>query len=568
VVALIGWVVGRIVGSSAMYPWFPFGAARFTGATQLSFADLFPARLVAPCVIPIAVGVVAVVVSGLRADAHWRASWKRAGFGLVGFGVGLAVLLLGVPIALRFFTTLVQKIGQPADAAATTDPHAQQTGSANWGVTVLAAFSALGITAALVRALVSTVKRRALRLGGVLLAFLGLLVAGKVANDVARVNDGNAGIRMFGHAWVPFTALAVLVVYEGVAAHRQTLNGLYRKRVAGTFALRNGKTVPLPDLGYSNEHMWPAYGDVDGPELVVCATAHTKQLTISGLKALAFTFQPGGVTLYDRDPAHQSFVGPGAYPRGSWWEGFPRSWNVTRSAAITGAAFASAMGRQALGTTNALLVAFNLRLGCWVPNPLCADAFADRDAQPRVGIGYLGKELFGRYYPDRDPFVYVADGGHRENLGLVELLRMHPSRVFAVDASGDTPGLFTTLHQAIELAEVELGIRIEIDLTPVRAPLDDPHALPADCAAVGTVRYADGTCAPIIYGRYQVYEGSARELRRFAAENAKFPTYSTADQFLTNDEFEMLQALGAQVGRRLCQLASQQDAAAAGGPAK
>ena len=48
------------------------------------------------------------------------------------------------------------------------------------------------------------------------------------------------------------------------------------------------------------------------------------------------------------------------------------------------------------------------------------------------------------------------------------------------------------------------------------------------------VRYDDGTCAPIIYGRYQVYEGSARELRRFAAENAKFPTYSTADQFLTN----------------------------------
>jgi hypothetical protein len=213
------------------------------------------------------------------------------------------------------------------------------------------------------------------------------------------------------------------------------------------------------------------------------------------------------------------------------------------------------MGRQSLGTTNALLVAFNLRLGCWVPNPGCQDAFSDRDAQPRVGIGYLVKELFGRYFPDRDPFVYVADGGHRENLGLVELLRNQPSHVFVVDASGDTTGLFTTLHEAIELAEVELGIRIDIDLTSVRAPLDDPRALPADCAAAGTIVYADGTTAPIFYGRYQVYERSSPELRRFAAENAKFPNYSTADQFLTDDEFAMLRALGEQVGTRLRDLA-------------
>ena len=94
-------------------------------------------------------------------------------------------------------------------------------------------------------------------------------------------------------------------------------------------------------------------------------------------------------------------------------------------------------------------------------------------------------------------------------------------------------------------------------LVSVRRPVDDPNAVPADCAVVGDIHYPDAPSAKLVYGRYQICERSSEELRRFAATNAKFPNYSTADQFLTADEFKMLVALGEQVGTRLRVLADE-----------
>jgi hypothetical protein len=309
----------------------------------------------------------------------------------------------------------------------------------------------------------------------------------------------------------------------------------------------------LAPLGYSDEPPWPAFDQVAGPELVVCATAHATREQLGGLPALAFTFRPRGVTLYNEAEDSQPFIGPGQYPHGSWWDGYPRGWVPTRSVAITGAAFASAMGRQSLGTTNALLVAFNIRLGCWIPNPALWHAFADDpDHAPRVHIGYLVKELFGSYHPNRDPFIYVADGGHRDNLGFVEQLRERPKSVFVIDASGDTPGKFTTLKQAIELADVELGIIVTIDEPEWANILHPPDGLPKDCVAKGTIRYPDGSPdGTLYYGRHQVSVTSSEPIRHFAAENPKFPNYSTGNQFLSDAEFEHLVALGTEVGTRL-----------------
>ena len=46
---------------------------------------------------------------------------------------------------------------------------------------------------------------------------------------------------------------------------------------------------------------------------------------------------------------------------------------------------------------------------------------------PRPTPRYLIKELFG-WNSVNDKFLYVTDGGHYENLGLVELLRRGCSR--------------------------------------------------------------------------------------------------------------------------------------------
>jgi hypothetical protein len=216
--------------------------------------------------------------------------------------------------------------------------------------------------------------------------------------------------------------------------------------------------------------------------------------------------------------------------------------------ALTGAAFASAMGRQSFGTTNSLLAAVNLRLGMWVPNPRFPHWFADRDTSPRVHLGYFAKELFNRYHPERDPFVYVADGGHRDNLGLVEQLREQPAVSIVLDASGDRPGSFTTLRQAVELAGIELGAEVDVDITSVEPR---PHDEPLDCVATGTVTHADGSTGRIIYAKAQISDAAPVELRQFAAANPPFPDYSTGDQYLTEEEFDMLVALGEHLAERV-----------------
>ena len=286
-------------------------------------------------------------------------------------------------------------------------------------------------------------------------------------------------------------------------------------------------------------------------------TAHSSTLEAGGVKGVAFTFRPRAVTLH-RTPGADDSVPTWSYPSGSWWDGYPRGWIVSRSMALTGAAFASAMGRQALGTTNALLAATNLRLGAWVPNPRHADWFADRHHSPRVHLGYLAKEIFGRYHLDRDAFVYVADGGHRENLGLVELLRERPRTELVVDASGDRPGTFATLREAIDVARAELGAEITLDWERIEPPRTDRPGptLPADCVTTGHIAYADDrpglpASATLHYGRYQLSQVAPAELVRFAAMNPRFPGYPTGDQFLTEEEFDHLVLLGEHVGTRL-----------------
>lgn len=74
---------------------------------------------------------------------------------------------------------------------------------------------------------------------------------------------------------------------------------------------------------------------------------------------------------------------------------------------------------------------------------------------------YWAREVLG-LHPSTNPLVLCTDGGHYENLGLVELLRHRCRLIFCVDATGDTPPLARTLAQAIAIAREELGVSIEL----------------------------------------------------------------------------------------------------------
>ena len=140
------------------------------------------------------------------------------------------------------------------------------------------------------------------------------------------------------------------------------------------------------------------------------------------------------------------------------WDRWPPRTALARASilkAVSGAALSPSLGRSDLGTTNALLAAFNVRLGAWVPNPRYA-VNPSGSGFKRLRVSYVFRELFG-LYDTRDPYLYVTDGGHWENLGLVELLRRECETIICVDASGDSPGDYKTLREALDLAGLELG---------------------------------------------------------------------------------------------------------------
>lgn len=515
---LAGWGVGELVHSWALHE--SFSNAPGGGATTLS--ELVRWRLALPGLVPLAIALAAAVIARTRADEVFRRRTDRLALGLSAAGAALLLLLVVTPIGIRYGRPLLASlIGRTAEI--------------NAGA--LGLLSALGVITAVRQLLTSELKKRWSRLGGIALGFGLLLLAGKVADDRANLE------RFFAPVWVPVVAFAWLLLLDVPPSHRLTLNGVYRKRLATTFCLGRGSAVPLDPLDYADEPLWAAYGAADGPELVLCGTSHSTKRELGGIKALGFTFRPQGVTLHDGVSAPWR-----SYPHGSWWDGYPRRWVVSRSMALTGAAFASAMGRQSFGTTNSLLAAVNLRLGMWVPNPRYPEWFVDRDSSPRVHLGYFAKELLNRYHPDRDPFVYVADGGHRDNLGLVEQLREQPSVSIVLDASGDRPGSFTTLRQAIELAGVELGVEVDVDFTRIEQRVGDE---PIDCVATGVVTFADGTLGRLVYAKAQISDTAPVELRQFGAAHPPFPDYSTGDQYLSEPEFDMLVALGEHLAQRI-----------------
>ncbi len=158
-----------------------------------------------------------------------------------------------------------------------------------------------------------------------------------------------------------------------------------------------------------------------------------------------------------------------------------RDLTVQSAMAVSGAAFSAAMGRQSRAYQG-LFAITNARLGTWLPNPAALAPLwaADRDwryaPQPAVRrLSYQLREAFGRYPMDAR-FLLTTDGGHYENLGLVELLRHGVRTAVCVDASGDS-AFAGSLAAAITLAREELGIAIT---------LREPDLLVPGSAGTGT----------------------------------------------------------------------------------
>lgn len=439
--------------------------------------------------------------------------------GLVFLAAGSAFVLLLLPILVEFVVEVV-----PAG----TD---RLVFSGVWAAIVTAAWQMAK----------RYVKRYVKYLGGVFLAMGLIAFAAFVIDWSMREEDVWLG------SWEIFAGLTIFLIIGFIMFNPDSwsLHDFYRERLNGTFSTRReGDGL----LAQADPPPMSDYVGVEPSPIICCAAARPLQAD-TGIAALSMTFEPQAVTIFHWERPDDSQLGelsaaqiPHAefsalLPRGS-----RRLDSLMGAAAISGAAVAPSMGRKNFSTTNALLAAFNARLGVWVPNPAYGGPERDLDRKVAPRLVNMFKEIFGVYDP-KDPNVYATDGGHWDNLGVVELIRRRCATIIAIDTSGDVLGTYNALKEAIALARHECGAEIDFgDEWDKLVPAED--GIVEHNHMRGTVHYRDGHTATILYVKGAVARTSSLAIQRYAAGDKTFPNYSTGNQMLTDRQLTFLVRLG------------------------
>ncbi|HEX7833926.1 MAG TPA: hypothetical protein VF479_00495 [Pseudolysinimonas sp.] len=223
--------------------------------------------------------------------------------------------------------------------------------------------------------------------------------------------------------------------------------------------------------------------------------------------------------------------------------------SLTSAVAISGAAVSPAMGSMTKNQFRAALAILNIRLGMWLPNPLSERAKTQLDeGRPFMMTPWrLLAEALGLHRIS-SRLLYASDGGHYENLGLVELLRKQVPELWVVYASADRPGRAPGLVQSIMIAEAELGCMVDLDLDGFAGDLDH-KGRPLSSFAHGTVRYrttGDGEekTAVIHVMKLGVTATHSSILREYQRRDRTFPYHPTALQIYRAERFEAYRRLG------------------------
>jgi len=468
--------------------------------------------------------------------ARWRDAMWRFALGAAAAAALLAFILIAAPLGT---TGLPKLIGDHAEL-----------------LRLVQVIAGGGVAATVVGVLRKPLGRAVPRLGGVLVLLLAIVAGTEIAGGAAARGPDDDVTR-----WL--VVLGVFALWYYVAdPDWWSLQPYYRARLREAFATRRKADGTVEAMEPSDEPELAALGRLSaadpacqGPELLVCTTMNVTGAspTRVGVPAYSFTLSPGWIRFHV--PAgDDGRCDDYAVPTAQYAKIF-RRWDTPRLTAMTavgmsGAAVSSAMGRFNYGSTKALLALANVRLGMWMPNPRLVPegTLPRRPGYPRRRLVYLVKEMFG-IYDSEDLYLYITDGGHWENLGLVELVRRGCREIVCVDASGSSSTSFATVAEAITLAAQELGTIIELPYEPLRAGIVDGvvnRTVPRDCA-MGLITYRDGRQGLLWYLKASLAEDSPTRLMSYKEKNDIFPSDPTSDQLFDSEQFEVYRLLGEHV---------------------
>ncbi|MFD4637872.1 patatin-like phospholipase family protein [Lentzea sp. NPDC058436] len=421
-------------------------------------------------------------------------------------------------------------------------------------------------------ALVLSRRLRARRLMLVLssLAGAGLLLVPLLSSLEHATREGiDSPADAFG-----LTVYVVIVLWMAVFMHnrRYSMHLFYRERLNSAFALKrtkdeHGRIVAEP-IAYDEKLYFTdceAAGGSRLPNLVVCCAVNlTTDDVPVGRFAESFTFETArsGGPLFGYHPTRD------LEQRG----GLPGTHLTLPSImAVSGAALSPLMGRFTYPPLRFLMALTNVRLGVWIKNPNHRSRRPDSgEPEPRrhwlvraarsiqagwlePGALYVLREALGGAKSSHR-YIYLTDGGHWENLGVVELLRRRCTHVLCFDASCDQSGEGLDIGRAVALARSELGVDISLDPRPV---LPDAEGVSSRMAVQGDVTYPPPNhlkSAQLVYAKAVLTPESTWDLHAFKARDGRFPNHSTSQQMFTDEQFEAYRTLGYEAGKQAADL--------------
>jgi hypothetical protein len=167
--------------------------------------------------------------------------------------------------------------------------------------------------------------------------------------------------------------------------------------------------------------------------------------------------------------------------------------------------------------------------------------------QPTAGL--LWSEAVG-HLSYRATWMYVTDGGHYDNLGLVEALRRGARHIVVLDASGDKADTWFTLGGSIALARSDAGVDIVLDpTTMVRGGSKLAPGQVVRPWAYGTFTKPADANGPPEQGDIWVcklgwWNGAPWDVLAYAKDHSTYPCDSTLEQLYDSAEFEAYLELG------------------------
>jgi len=351
-------------------------------------------------------------------------------------------------------------------------------------------------------------------------------------------------------------ALAAVLIVIGVVmarfipVNKFSLHGMYRERLVRAFlgaSRRAGERRPNPFTGFDPADNLPmqALSNVGRPFHVVNTTLNRvaeKGLAMQFRKAESFSITPlhaGSATLDAYRPS--SGYADERMGRSAETSGI----TLGTALAISGAAASPNMGAKSSPATTFLMTMFNARLGVWLGNPGPSGASTWQRSEPGTGVGPLLRELFG-LTTDCNPYIYLSDGGHFENLALWEMVMRRCRFILVSDAGCDPKYTFGDLANAIRMIRIDHGVPIAFDRG---LNIGDRQAGGTRPFAIGRIQYSavDGPLAEdgiLIYVKASLSGKEPVDVANYAKDCPDFPHESTADQWFTEAQFESYRMLG------------------------